>query len=57
MTEIQIGADQNPEILIGIEANLDQANKYNARTVGKQVTLGIDAKVLRRRMVIILLML
>ena len=34
MTEIQIGADQNPEILIGTEANLDQANKYNAGTVG-----------------------
>ena len=28
-------ANQNPEILIGIEANLDQANKYNAETVGK----------------------
>ena len=35
MTEIQIEADQNPEILIGTEANLDQANKYNAGTVGK----------------------
>ena len=57
MTEIQTRVDQNPEILIGTEANLDQANKYNARTVGKQVTLGIDAKVLRRRMEIILLML
>ena len=57
MTEIQIGADQNPEILIGREANLDQANKYNAGTVGKQVTLGINAKVLRRRMEMILLML
>ena len=40
MTEIQIGADQNPEILIRIEVNLDQANKYNAGTVRKQVTLG-----------------
>ena len=50
MTEIQTGADQNPEILIGTEANLDQANKYNAGTVGKQVTLGINAKVLKRRM-------
>ena len=29
MTEIQTGVDQNPEILIGTEANLDQANKYN----------------------------
>ena len=57
MTEIQIGVDQNPEILIGIEANLDQANKYNAGIVGKQVTLRINAKVLRRRMEMILLML
>ena len=39
MTEIQTGSDQNPEILIGTEANLDQANKYNAGTIGKQVTL------------------
>ena len=54
MTEIQTEADQNPEILIGIEANLDQANKYNAGIVGKQVTLGINAKVLRRRMKMIL---
>ena len=57
MTEIQTAADQNPEILIGIEANLDQANKYNAETVGKHVTLGINAKVLRRRMEMVLLML
>ena len=57
MTEIQIGVDQNPEILIGTETNLDQANKYNAGIVGKQVTLGINAKVLRRRMKTILLML
>ena len=57
MTEIQIGADQNLEILIGTEVNLDQANKYNARTVGKHVTLGGNAKVLRRRMKMILLML
>ena len=57
MTEIQTGVDQNPEILIGIEANLDQANKYNAGIMGKQVTLGINAKVLRRRMEMILLML
>ena len=57
MTEIQIGADQNPEILIGTEVNLDQANKYNTGTVGKQVTLGSNAKVLKRRMKMILLML
>ena len=57
MTEIQIGADQNPEILIEIEANLDQVNKYNARIVGKYVTLEINAKILRRRMDMILLML
>ena len=54
MTGIQTGADQNPEILIETEVNLDQANKYNAGTVGKQVTLGINAKVLRRRMKMIL---
>ena len=57
MTEIQIRADKNPEILIGTEVNLDQANKYNARTVGKHVALGGNAKVLRRRMKMILLML
>ena len=57
MTEIQTGVDQNPEILIETEVNLDQANKYNARTMGKQVTLGINAKVIRRRMEMILLML
>ena len=57
MTEIQTGANQNPKILIGTKVNLDQANKYNAGTVGKQVTLGINAKVLRRRMKMILLML
>ena len=57
MTEIQIGVDQNPKILIKTKVNLDQANKYNAGTVGKQVTLGINAKVLRRRMEMILLML
>ena len=57
MTEIQIGADQNLEILIGIEVNLDQANKYNAEIMGKQVTLGGNAKVLRRRMKMTLLML
>ena len=57
MTEIQTGVDQNPEILIETEVNLDQANKYNAGTVGRQVTLGINAKVLRRRIEMILLML
>ena len=57
MTEIQTGTDQNPKILIETEVNLDQANKYNAGTVGKQVTLGINAKVLRRRMEMILLIL
>ena len=57
MREIQIGADQNPEILIGIEVNLNQANKYNAEIVGKQVTLGTNTKILRRRMKMILLML
>ena len=57
MTEIQIRADQNSEILIETEVNLDQANKYNAGTVGKQVTLGGNAKVLRRRIKMIMLIL
>ena len=57
MTKIQIVANQNPEILIGTEVNLDQSNKGNAGIVGKQVTLGGNAKVLRRRMKMILLML
>ena len=57
MTEIQTEANQNPEILIGTESNLDQANKYNAGIVGKQVILGINTKVLKRRMEMILLML
>ena len=57
ITEIQIGADQNLEILIETEVNLDQANKYNAGIMGKQVTLGTNAKVLRRRMKMILRML
>ena len=57
MTKIQTRADQNLEILIETEVNLDQANKYIVGTVGKQVTLGINAKVLRRRMEMILLML
>ena len=50
-------ADQNLEILIRTEVNLDQANKCNVGTVGKHVTLGGTAKVLRRRMKMILLML
>ena len=49
MTKIQTRVDQNPEILIGTEENLDQANKYNAGTVGKQVTLEGNAKVLKRK--------
>ena len=57
MTEIQTGVDQNQEILIRTEVNLDQANKYNDGTVGKQVTLKDNAKVLRRIMKMILLML
>ena len=57
MTKIQTEVDQNPEILIGTEVNLDQANKYNVGIMGKQVTLGINTKVLRRRMEMILLML
>ena len=57
MIEILIGADQNLEILTGTKVNLDQANKYNAGTVGKQVTLEGNAKVLRIRMKMILLML
>ena len=57
MTEIQTRVDQNLEILIRTEANLDQANKYSVGIVGKQVTLGINAKILRRRMEIILLIL
>ena len=57
MTEIQTEANQNPEILIGTESNLDQANKYIAGTVEKRVILGINAKVLKRRMEMILLML
>ena len=57
MTEIQTGIDQNPKILIGTEANLGQANKYNVGTVEKQVTLEGNAKVLRRIMKMILLIL
>ena len=57
MTEIQIRVDQNLEILIGTEVNLDQANKHNAGTMEKWVTLGGSAKVLKRRMKMILLML
>ena len=50
MTEILIGVDQNPEILTETGVNLNQVNKHNARIVGKQATLGDNAKVLRRRM-------
>ena len=57
MTEIQIEADQNLEIIIETKVNLDQANKYNARIMGKQVTLRGNAKVLRRRMKMTLLIL
>ena len=57
MTEIQIGADQNPEIPNGTEVNLDLANRYNVGTVAKLATLRGIAKVLRRRMMMILLML
>ena len=56
MTEIQTEADQNSEILIRTETNLDQANKYNAGIVGKHVTLGINAKVLRRMEMILLML-
>ena len=57
MIEIQIEADQNPEILIRTEINLDQANKYNAGTMGKRITLGGNAKILKRRMKMIMLIL
>ncbi|RVW29678.1 Retrovirus-related Pol polyprotein from transposon TNT 1-94 [Vitis vinifera] len=45
ITKIQIRVDQIPEILIGTEANLDQANKYNAGIVGKQdaLLLAVDS--------------
>ena len=55
--EILIGADKNLESLTRTEVNLDQANKYNAGIVGKQATLGGNAKILRRRMKMILIML
>ena len=57
MIEILIETDQNLEILIGTEVNLDQANKYNAGIVEKWVTLTGNAKVLKGRMKMILLML
>ena len=57
MTEIQIGVDQNLEIPIGTEVNLDLANRYNVGTVKQLATLRRTAKVLRRRMMMILLML
>ena len=57
MIKIQIGANQNPEISIRIEVNLDLANRYNVGIVAKLATLRGIAKVLRRRMMMILLML
>ena len=57
ITEIQIEADQNTEIPIEIKVNLDLANRYNVETVAKLATLRGIAKVLRRRMMMILLML
>ena len=57
MIKIQIGVDQNLEISIRIEVNLDLANRYNVGTVAKLATLRGIAKVLRRRMMMILLML
>ena len=54
MTEIQIRADQNPKILIGTKVNLDLANKYNTGTMEKHVTLGGNAKVVKRRMKMVL---
>ena len=57
MTGNQIRANQNPKIPIGTEVNLDLAYKYNVGTVAKLATLGGIAKVLRRRMRIILLIL
>ena len=57
MIEIQIGVDQNSKILIETEVNLDHANKYDAGIVEIHVNLGGNAKVLRRIMKMILLML
>ena len=57
MTKIQIETNQNQEIPIRIEVNLDLDDKYNVGIVAKLVTLGGIAKVLRRRIRIILLML
>ena len=57
MTEIQIGANQNPEIPIEIKVNLDLANRYNVGILAKLAILKGTAKVLRRRMMMILLML
>ena len=57
MTKIQIGVDQNLEFPIKTEVNLDLANKYSVGTVAKLATLGGTAKVLRRRMRMILIML
>ena len=55
--KIQIGVDQNLEIPIETKVNLDLGNKYNVGTVAKLATLRGTAKVLRRRMMMILLML
>ena len=57
MTKIEIETNQNQEIPIRIEVNLDLDDKYNVGIVAKLVTLGGIAKVLRRRIRIILLML
>ena len=57
MTKIQIETNQNQEIPIRIEVNLDLDDKYNVGIVAKLVTLGGIAKVLIRRIRIILLML
>ena len=56
MTKIQIETNQNQEIPIRIEVNLDLDDKYNVGIVAKLVTLGGIAKVLIRRIRIILLM-
>ena len=57
MTKIQIETNQNQEIPIRTEVNLDLDDKYNVGIVAKLVTLGGIAKVLIRRIRIILLML
>ena len=57
MIEILIGADQNLEIPIETKVNLDLANRYNVGTMAKLATLRGTAKVLKRRMMMILVML